>query len=172
MHIRSPIEMRMVIFLQGRSKRRNNLTFRKHLQYTRPCTISSHIKNFTYSPLSIVRWAFRDFSMVTDCYIAKWELNPSLSQASVFFFFFFGGTVGFELRASCLQSRNSMPEFILVNWSSPPVHFADGILRAICLGWSWTVILLISASQVARITGINHRYPPHSPFSFYYSIIA
>jgi hypothetical protein len=30
-------------------------------------------------------------------------------------------------------------------------------LGTICLGWLWTVILLISASWVARITGINHQ---------------
>jgi hypothetical protein len=27
----------------------------------------------------------------------------------------------------------------------------------IWLGWLWTVILLISASRVARITGVSHR---------------
>jgi hypothetical protein len=32
----------------------------------------------------------------------------------------------------------------------------DRILRTICLGWLLTVILLISASWVARITGVNH----------------
>jgi hypothetical protein len=29
-------------------------------------------------------------------------------------------------------------------------------LWAICLGWTWTTILPISASQVARITGVNY----------------
>jgi hypothetical protein len=29
----------------------------------------------------------------------------------------------------------------------------------ICLGWLWHVILLISASWVARITGVSHQYP-------------
>jgi hypothetical protein len=28
----------------------------------------------------------------------------------------------------------------------------------ICLGWPWVVILLISASQVARITGVSHQH--------------
>jgi hypothetical protein len=31
-----------------------------------------------------------------------------------------------------------------------------GVLRTICLGWSWTSILPISASQVARIIGMSH----------------
>jgi hypothetical protein len=29
-------------------------------------------------------------------------------------------------------------------------------LGTICLGWPWTTILLLSASQVARITGTGH----------------
>jgi hypothetical protein len=29
----------------------------------------------------------------------------------------------------------------------------------ICLCWPWTLILLISASQVPRITGISHQLP-------------
>jgi hypothetical protein len=32
-------------------------------------------------------------------------------------------------------------------------------LQTISLGWLWTVILLISASWVARITGVSHRCP-------------
>jgi hypothetical protein len=31
-----------------------------------------------------------------------------------------------------------------------------GVLQTICLGWPWTKILLISASQVAKITGMSH----------------
>jgi hypothetical protein len=33
----------------------------------------------------------------------------------------------------------------------------DSILQAIFPGWLWTMILLISASWVARITGVSHR---------------
>jgi hypothetical protein len=32
-------------------------------------------------------------------------------------------------------------------------------LETICLGWLWNTILLISASRVARITGVSHRHP-------------
>jgi hypothetical protein len=35
------------------------------------------------------------------------------------------------------------------------VFFWDRVLRSICLGWLWTMILLISASQWARITGAS-----------------
>jgi hypothetical protein len=38
-------------------------------------------------------------------------------------------------------------------------YFGDGILLTICPDWSWTLILLILASQVARITGMNHWHP-------------
>jgi hypothetical protein len=65
--------------------------------------------------------------------------------------------MGFELRALSLQSRSTI-------WATPPVHFAlvileMGVLQTICLDWPWTVILLISASQVARITGVSHWCP-------------
>jgi hypothetical protein len=36
-------------------------------------------------------------------------------------------------------------------------YFGDGVSRVICLGWSQIAILLISASQVVRITGMSHR---------------
>jgi hypothetical protein len=66
--------------------------------------------------------------------------------------------LGFELRASCLQSRYS------TTWATTPVHFAlvileMGVSQTISLGWSQTMILLISASQVATITGVSHWHP-------------
>jgi hypothetical protein len=44
------------------------------------------------------------------------------------------------------------------------VHFSVvtlemGVSRTICPGWLWSVILLSSASQVARITGVSHQSP-------------
>jgi hypothetical protein len=36
--------------------------------------------------------------------------------------------------------------------------FGDGVSWTICSAWPWTVILLIIASQVARITGVSHWY--------------
>jgi hypothetical protein len=35
--------------------------------------------------------------------------------------------------------------------------FGDRVSRTACLGWIWTVILLISAFQVATITGVSHQ---------------
>jgi hypothetical protein len=39
-----------------------------------------------------------------------------------------------------------------------------GVSGTICPDWPWTVILLISAFQVARITGVSHWCPPQSIF--------
>jgi hypothetical protein len=59
--------------------------------------------------------------------------------------------LGFELRA-----------FSLSHSTSP--FFCDGCLQdrvswTVCPGWLWTMILLISASWVARITDMSHKHP-------------
>jgi hypothetical protein len=48
-------------------------------------------------------------------------------------------------------------------WATLPALFLWGVFkigspRTICLGWLQTMILLISASWVARITGVSHRH--------------
>jgi hypothetical protein len=40
-----------------------------------------------------------------------------------------------------------------------------GVSQTTCPGWPWTLILLISASQVARITGVSHQCL--AQFTFY-----
>jgi hypothetical protein len=35
-------------------------------------------------------------------------------------------------------------------------YFGDRVSQTVCLGWPQTMILLISASQVAKITGVSH----------------
>jgi hypothetical protein len=37
-------------------------------------------------------------------------------------------------------------------------------LLTICPGWPWMASLLISACQVARITGVSHQCPAHDTF--------
>jgi hypothetical protein len=40
-----------------------------------------------------------------------------------------------------------------------------GVSQTICLGWPRTMILLILASQVTRITGMSHWHPAQkNPF--------
>jgi hypothetical protein len=54
----------------------------------------------------------------------------------------------------------------------PPVHFCSGYFGdgvegssgTICLGCPWTTSILISASQVAWITGVSHLQPASNPF--------
>jgi hypothetical protein len=62
------------------------------------------------------------------------------------------------LRALCLLGRHS------ATWTTLSVLFCVGYCQdrvswTICLGWLRIVILLISASRVARITGVSHRHP-------------
>jgi hypothetical protein len=46
-------------------------------------------------------------------------------------------------------------------WTTPPALFCEGFFKIgsheFLSGWLWTAILLISASWVARITGVSHR---------------
>jgi hypothetical protein len=37
-------------------------------------------------------------------------------------------------------------------------YFGDGVSVTISLGWPETSILLISASQVARVSGVSHQH--------------
>jgi hypothetical protein len=43
-----------------------------------------------------------------------------------------------------------------------------GVLWMFCLGWPQTLIILISASQVSRIKGVNHH--TWLPFFFFYNL--
>jgi hypothetical protein len=38
-------------------------------------------------------------------------------------------------------------------------YFQHRVLWTVCLGWLWTLILLISASWIARIIGVSHQVP-------------
>jgi hypothetical protein len=46
-------------------------------------------------------------------------------------------------------------------WSG---YSEDRVLQTICLGWPQTMILLISASRVDRVTGMSHQRPAFFPF--------
>jgi hypothetical protein len=57
--------------------------------------------------------------------------------------------LGFDFRASHFLGRHS-------TWVIPPALFCIGCFQdrvswTICQGWLWTVVLLISASWVARL---------------------
>jgi hypothetical protein len=86
-----------------------------------------------------------------------------LSLSLSFSFFHLLG-LAFKLRASHLQSRH------FTTWATSSVHFGyfgDGVPPTIWLGWPWTMILPISASQVARITGVSHQHLAYCLFSWW-----
>jgi hypothetical protein len=62
--------------------------------------------------------------------------------------------LGFELRVSTCKAGMLPLESLYQSISVG--HFGDGFSQNIYPGWSQTLILLISASQVARITGMSH----------------
>jgi hypothetical protein len=73
--------------------------------------------------------------------------------------------LGFDLTALCLQSRHSTAR------ATPSVYFCsgyfgDGVLRTLCL---IGLVLLISYSWVARITGVSHLFP--APIFFHFLML-
>jgi hypothetical protein len=55
-----------------------------------------------------------------------------------------------------------------MNHSNSPFcsgYFGVGVSRTICPGWPQTMILPISASQVARITDVSHQHPAYFIFN-------
>jgi hypothetical protein len=86
----------------------------------------------------------------------KWIIPhlQHLATLIIFHFFFFLAVLGLELRASCLLEGSS------TTWPTPPAlfcvgYFWDPVSQIICPGLSHTRIFLISASCVARITGLS-----------------
>jgi hypothetical protein len=86
------------------------------------------------------------------------ELNlPAFFLCSFFFFLFFEVS-RLELRAYTL-SHSTSPFCVR--------YFQDRVSCTICPGWFQTVILLISASWVARIIGVSHQRQPPAVFCLF-----
>jgi hypothetical protein len=91
---------------------------------------------------------------VAFCYFSKEFVTspekPVVSHVSlkvcIFFFFFFFGT---GVWTQGLHSEPLHQPFFVIGF------FPDRVLRTICLSWPRTVIHLIFASWVARITGVS-----------------
>jgi hypothetical protein len=66
------------------------------------------------------------------------------------YLFIYLAVLGLKLRA-----------FTLSHFASPSCDgcFWNRVSQTICQGWLQTAILLISASWIARITGMSHWYP-------------
>jgi hypothetical protein len=71
-------------------------------------------------------------------------------QDGTFHLFSFLAALGFELK-TCTLSQSTSPFLWWVFW--------DRVLWTICLGWPQIAILQLSASWVARITGVSHQCP-------------
>jgi hypothetical protein len=111
--------------------------FTKHVFYLLSHT-SSHFL-LTLPTLSLMPSSCKD-GLSTFLYLLE-HLHPPYS---IFFFLQYWGL-------------NSGP----TPWATPRALFCDGffqdrVLRTICPGWLSVTILLISASWVARITGVSH----------------
>jgi hypothetical protein len=95
------------------------------------------------------------------CLLSAGIIGKGITPSSVClsFPFYFGGTgvstQGFVLTKQALTKQIL---YCLNHASSPfcSIYFGDRVSWTICLGWLRTVILPISASQVARITGMSH----------------
>jgi hypothetical protein len=87
---------------------------------------------------------------------------------------------GFKTLSFCVclwnWSLNSGPQTCKADTLSLEPHFQSilfwffwrwGISWAICPNWSWTEILQISASQIARITGASHQRPELKSCAYY-----
>jgi hypothetical protein len=96
--------------------------------------------NSFYLLLKVEYWSLQVFYLLINFKI-------SLSWYFLTYFYLLVG-LGFELRASCL-SHTSSPF-----WSA---CFGDGLFGTICLDCPQTAILPVSASQIARITGVIHQ---------------
>jgi hypothetical protein len=100
-----------------------------------------------------------------------WATSPVITKGALVFKYktsnsiFFLVRLRFEFGALHLQSRHSTA------WATSPAHFALAILemmsQTICLSWPQTMILLISASQIARITGMSHPCLANSIFPMF-----
>jgi hypothetical protein len=76
-----------------------------------------------------------------------WERILYVRHQQLFF-----SVLGLELRVYTL-SHSTSPIFC-------DGFFRDRVSWTISPGWLWITILLISASWVARITGVSHQHPP------------
>jgi hypothetical protein len=88
------------------------------------------------------------------CFLPRLIWTTIQSHSS--FFFFFGG--GTELRALHVQSKHP---YCLGHTSSLFcfVYFWRWCSLKLLAWLAWNPVLLISVSQVARVTGVSHWYP-------------
>jgi hypothetical protein len=122
---------------------------------------------FIIAPLSKILsvgwpWSLSAFQLGATCVLLSLPLSIYIYSCCICVYIYIYSCLfvglGFELRASCLQSRCLWLEPCLQSICSG--YFGDGISWTICLGRPPTIILLlISASQIAKITSMSHQAP-------------
>jgi hypothetical protein len=137
------------------------------LQQLRECSLSQIFPFFSKSPkynrnmehLTLTSLLFQSpgYRKLLPFYnsFSQWSFATTLPLRYFFSFFFFFFLLYWGL--------NSGP----IPWATLPAlfwerFFWDRVSQTICLGWLWTMILLISASCNPRFTGISHQHPARS----------
>jgi hypothetical protein len=103
---------------------------------------------FTRSPGLLFSFAFLWLNVVlSPTPRDNWAHGDYTKLTNINYFVLVG--LGFELKASHLQSHTSSPFF--------SGYFGDvGVSPSICPGWPHTIILPVSTLKVARITGVDY----------------
>jgi hypothetical protein len=113
--------------------------------------------NLFFISILLLYWGYRWHSQKCfQCILVRFALSivllyplTTLLSLTPLFCLFVFALLGFEFRAYTL-SHSTSPFFVMG-------FFQNKVLQTICQGWLWTSGLLISASWVARITGVSHR---------------
>jgi hypothetical protein len=107
-------------------------------------------KSFTKEHFLLTSWfVYVYYSEFLRC----WGLNPGHTHTHTHAHIFVGGARVWTQGLMFARQAFSQPCFFVMGF------FQDKVLCTICPGWPWTLILLIFASWVARITGVSHWSP-------------
>jgi hypothetical protein len=116
------------------------------------CTTMPSFKNYYYYFGSTASWTQR-------LPLARQDLYRLRHVPSPFFFSLFLHRVSHFLPRASLQHLHTytscIPHITDVNHHAWVIYW-DGVSLTFCVGWPWTLIILISASWVVGITGVSH----------------
>jgi hypothetical protein len=132
---------KILIYIQTR-----DFSFSLEIRYGHPSGRCQGILDETWA-LHLVTASF-----ILCCLPLRLSVKCHLHWAVRIFVFFFFYSTGVWTQGLHLEPLHQ-PFCVCVWW----VFFKIGSLETVCPGWLWTLILLISASWVARITDVSHR---------------
>jgi hypothetical protein len=126
----------------------------------------SFIHWMVFVPLTKISWPCRWMPISWFFILFHWTICMLLYQNHTFARVCVCVCVVPELQLRAYTLSHSISPFL---WR---VFFSKiGSHQFICLGWRWTAILLISASWVARITGVNYCWPAEPHYFDYYNFV-